>query len=382
MMVLMDDKVPIVPLEIMSQHIDLTRVVQREGIQPFEKISETMLAWETNGVVVVFGFGYDQIGDVLFLGLHGLNVKKHVQGWYVVHVHLLRFIGLQGLKTRGGPSFGARTSTTSAFAFLFLLAEFLRAECSLNKTTVGFAVDVLVAGRTIQVPALMALNGLVSHVLFETVWASTSTRANSGLRTGRRFARMVFDSMGLVTRVPEKVTMALTTTSRGVETPGVSLKEIGAGFLATGTAMVFSFATPMPPLCVIGFPTVGTHVTGPEKPRQTGDDIVMTFLVEQDQLFVLDMSKRGDVEGTVRLYQDDLVVDEGRRGTEGRQGVVATRTEGNVGFVVEQQCEFFLQLASMSNGAPFRVLVLPSFGHHQGSGTTELIVILDPDDRM
>ena len=74
--VLMDDKVPIVALE--SQHIDLTRVVQCEGIQPFEKISETMFAWETNGSIVVFRFGDDQIGDVLFLGLHGFNVKKHV----------------------------------------------------------------------------------------------------------------------------------------------------------------------------------------------------------------------------------------------------------------------------------------------------------------
>ena len=99
--VLMDDKVPIVPLEIMGQHIDLTRVVLREGIQPFEKISDTMFAWETNGAIVVFGLGHDQIGYVLFLGLHGLNVKKHVEGWsgvvvggVVVHVFLLHLVGL------------------------------------------------------------------------------------------------------------------------------------------------------------------------------------------------------------------------------------------------------------------------------------------------
>ena len=95
--VLVDDKVPIVPLEILGQHIDLTRVVLREGIQLFEKISNTMLAWETNGAIVVFGFGHDQIGYVLFPGLHGLNVKKHVKGRSgVVHVFplLLHFIGL------------------------------------------------------------------------------------------------------------------------------------------------------------------------------------------------------------------------------------------------------------------------------------------------
>ena len=59
----------------------MTHVAQRDGIQPFEQISNTMFAWETHEVVVVFGFGYEQIGDVLFLGLHGFNVKKHVQGW-------------------------------------------------------------------------------------------------------------------------------------------------------------------------------------------------------------------------------------------------------------------------------------------------------------
>ena len=97
--------------------------------------------------------------------------------------------------------------------------------------------------------------------------------------------------------------MTVLATSRGFETPRVSMKEIGAGFLATGTAMVFLFGTSMTCLlCVIRFPTVGTHVTGPEKPWQTGDDIVRAFLVEQDQLFVLDMSKRRDVEGMVGIH--------------------------------------------------------------------------------
>ena len=134
-MVLMNHKVPIVPLEIMSQHIDLSGVVQRERIQPFEKISGTIFAWEMHGVVVVFGFGHDEISDVLFVGLHGFNVKKHVQGWQVVHIVflllLLRCMG--GLKSRGrGPSFGARTPLT--FLLSLLLFLFLRLWGSLNKT--------------------------------------------------------------------------------------------------------------------------------------------------------------------------------------------------------------------------------------------------------
>ena len=329
----MNHKVPIVPLEIMGQHIELTRVFQCEGIQPFQKIAETMLAYEPNGTIVVFGFGHDDIGDVLVVGLHGFNVKKHVQGWYGVHVvHvdllLLRVMGLQGVKPRGHPSFGTRPSTPLALAFAFLLAEFLRGGGSLNETTVGVAVDVLVAGRTIQVPALMTLKGLGAHFLVEVVTTATSTKAHGGLRAGGRFSRMVFGTIVFVTRVAKKVTMAVLATSCGFETSWISLQEIRAGFLATGPAKVFSFDASMRSLCVIGFPTVGTHVTGPEKPWQTGNDIVMAFLVEQDQLFVLGVSKRGDMEGTVGIHQHDLVVDDGRRRTEGRQGVVTTRPKG------------------------------------------------------
>jgi len=39
-----------------------------------------MLTQEPNGTIVVFGFGHDEIGDVLFVGLHGFNIKKHMQG--------------------------------------------------------------------------------------------------------------------------------------------------------------------------------------------------------------------------------------------------------------------------------------------------------------
>ena len=37
-------------------------------------------------------------------------------------------------------------------------------------------------------------------------------------------------------------------------------------------------------------------VTGPEKPRQTGNDIVMVMVVEQNQLFAMDVSIGGDAE--------------------------------------------------------------------------------------
>jgi len=228
----------------------------------------------------------------------------------------------------------------------------------------------------------MPLNLFQPHVLLATFRTATLTKAYGGLGVGRWFARVVFGAVGLITRVPKKVTMTLSTTSGGFETSRVSFQEIGAGFLATGPAKVFSFVASMAIFVLIGFPTVGTHVTGPKKSWQMGDDIVMVFLVEQDQLFVLSVSKRGDMEGPVSVHQDNLVTDEGRGRTEGRQGVVAARTQGNVGFMMELQSQGSLQFSSLSNAVVFRMLVHSGFGDDEGPSTTDLIFILDADDRV
>jgi len=108
----------------------------------------------------------------------------------------------------------------------------------------------------------------------------------------------------------------------------------------------------------------------------------MVFLVEQDQLFVLGVSKRGDMEGPVSVHQDDLVIAEGRGGTELGQGIVTTRTEGHVGLVMKQESQFFLQFSSLANAVVFRVVVHSGFGSDEGPRTTEGIVILDADDRV
>ena len=145
--------------------------------------------------------------------------------WHVVHVDfllLLHVVGLQGVKPRGHSSFGTRASLTLTFPLLFLLLEFLRREGSLNEATVGFAVHVLVAGRTIQVPALMPLNLFQPHVLLATFRTATLTKTHGGLGVGRWFAHMVFGAVGFVTSLSKKVTMTLPTTSRGFETSRVS----------------------------------------------------------------------------------------------------------------------------------------------------------------
>jgi len=61
----------------------------------------------------------------------------------------------------------------------------------------------------------------------------------------------------------------------------------------------------------------------------------MVMVVEQNQLFVLGVSKRRDVKGPVSIHQDDLIMGQGRGLTELGQSIVAARTEGHLGFILE-----------------------------------------------
>ena len=220
----------------------------------------------------------------------------------------------------------------------------------------SLGIHVLMAGRTIYVPALMPLNSFYPYLLLSAGGASPAKKAHGGLWVGGGFARLVNSQMCLETSVSEKVAMTSVATLGRFEASWVSCLEIGAIFLTTGSAKSF-FVASMPSLGVIGFPTVATHITGPEKPWQTGNDIVMAMVVEQNQWFVLGASKGGDMERAMGVHQNDLVIGKGRGGTEGRQGIVAARTQGHLGFVMEQQSHFFLDFPTVSNRFPFRVLV-------------------------
>ena len=128
-MVLVHHKVPVIPLKIMSKDIDGARVLLGQSVEPFEKISQAMFSLETDGSRILFGFGHHEIGHVLFLGLHGFNVKEHVQGgWFLgALVVITPLVGPQGLKTGGSAPFGRRTPflLLFPFAFLFLFFFFL-----------------------------------------------------------------------------------------------------------------------------------------------------------------------------------------------------------------------------------------------------------------
>jgi len=93
-------------------------------------------------------------------------------------------------------------------------------------------------------------------------------------------------------------------------------------------------------------------------------------------LFVLKGAKGSDVERPVGIHQDDLVTGEGWGLTEGRQGIVATSTQGHLGFVMEVPSETSLELSSFANAVVFWVLVHSGLGCDEGSGTTEVIVVI------
>ena len=165
--------------------------------------------------------------------------------------------------------------------------------------------------RAIHVLTTVTLNAGQAHILLITVRASVSLRAHGGLEARDGFARMGLAGMGFLTRGSEKVPMTRPATLSGFQVSGVSILKVWTIFLSTGSTQL-GFGASMHPLIVIGFPTIRTHITGPEKSRQFGDDIIMVLVVQQDQLFVRKGSKRRDVERSLCIHQDDLVTGEGR----------------------------------------------------------------------
>ena len=200
-------------------------------------------------------------------GLHGFNVKKHVQGgWFILVVALVitPLVGSQGLKTSGSAPFGRRTPflLTFPFAFLFLFFLFLRREGFLNETPVGLGVDVLLAGGAVKVTASMTLDLFESRLQFATPHASTFVEADTPLMDLGGFSFVGFASMGFETRVSEKVPTALVASLSGFQTAQVGVKEIGAVWLETATAMDLDLATMFSRL-IVRFETVTASTRSP-----------------------------------------------------------------------------------------------------------------------
>ena len=77
-MVLFDNKVTVVPLEIVGQHLDLSAVLIRLRVQPLQEVAHARVSPEADWTLVLLGFGHDKIRNVTSRVLHGLHVEEYV----------------------------------------------------------------------------------------------------------------------------------------------------------------------------------------------------------------------------------------------------------------------------------------------------------------
>ena len=115
--------------------------------------------------------------------------------------------------------------------------------------------------------------------------AAASIEEDAALMDLSGFSLMGFAPMGFEPRVSEKVATAIVTPFRGFQNAWGSVVEIGTLFMETTTTLDLELAT-MSSLMIVRFETVVAHITAAEETRESGDDVIMPSLVEQDELLV------------------------------------------------------------------------------------------------
>ena len=128
--VFLHEGVAIIALKIVGQHRQGTSGLFRQVIQPRGELLEAGLALETEGVILHFGFGHHQVGDVLSVLLSTFDVEEDVEGLW------------------GG---------------VLLLGW-----CHLDEAAMSLNVHLLLAGRTWGIPAAVFLPLLSPPQQFET----------------------------------------------------------------------------------------------------------------------------------------------------------------------------------------------------------------------
>ena len=128
--VFLHEGVAIIALKIVGQHRQGTSGLFRQVIQPRGELLEAGLALETEGVILHFGFGHHQVGDVLSVLLSNFDVEDDVEGLW------------------GG---------------VLLLGW-----CHLDEAAMSLNVHLLLAGRTWGIPAAVFLPLLSPPQQFET----------------------------------------------------------------------------------------------------------------------------------------------------------------------------------------------------------------------
>ena len=125
----------------------------------------------------------------------------------------------------------------------------------------------------------MMLDLLESRFQLETPHTSPFVEADTALMDLGGFSFKGFASVGFKTHVSEKVPSAIMASLSGFQTAWVVVVEIGAVGLETATAFQLDLATMLSRM-IVRFETVTTHVTMTEEPIESGDDIIMPFLVQ------------------------------------------------------------------------------------------------------
>ena len=128
-MVFLHQGVAIIALKIVGQHRQGTSGLFCQVVQPPRELLEAGLALETKGVLLHFGFGHHQVGDVSSVLLSTFDVEEDVEGWW------------------GG---------------------FILGWCHLHEAAVTLNVHLLLAGRTWGIPAAVFLPLLSPPQQFQT----------------------------------------------------------------------------------------------------------------------------------------------------------------------------------------------------------------------
>ena len=239
----------------MSDDIDLTGIVESQGIQPFQKVPDTGETWKGLGSSLSSVSATTRLARCFSWGCMASISKKTCKGGRSSSSSERR----QGVPRRRHLVW-ARTFLTGPLSLLLVL----RFGGSLYETSVVVSVDVLMTRRAIYVETTVTLNAGQAHILLITVRASVSLRAHGGLEARDGFARMGLAGMGFQTRGSKKVPMTRPATLSGFQVPWVRILKVGAIFLSTGSTQL-GLGASMQSLGVVGFPTIPHTHNWPRK---------------------------------------------------------------------------------------------------------------------
>ena len=239
--VFLHERVAIIPLKIVGQHRQGTSGLFRQVVEPRRELLEAGLALETKGVILHFGFGHHQVGDVLSVLLSTFDVEEDVEG-----------------------SWGA----------VLLLGW-----CHLDEAAVALNLHLLLAGRTWGIPAVVFLPLLSPPQQFETPRTFLAALTDWGATGSGRFA--IVGETQVVGQTGRAVEGAATGWAGygGGLVLDIGFFVIRAPILQTTATMGGVVGAGMLTGMIVGLVTQGTEIPLTKEGRQAGQGIVMAVFM-------------------------------------------------------------------------------------------------------